>query len=76
MKKKKIEITQVPGKEVPAQVLADSIIQIAKAAKLVTMGPLTRNCLATLIKDKTSISKENINRVLDALNDLEKDWLK
>lgn len=73
---KKLVIKQDPKNPIPAEILAASIIDIAKAAKLVTQGKLTRNCLAALIKDKTGISKNQILIVLEALDSLEKDWLK
>lgn len=76
MKNKNIEIIQDDKNPIPTQILAASIIEIAKAAKLITQGRLSRNCLAALIKDKTSIPKNTTLMVLDALDSLEKDWLK
>jgi hypothetical protein len=74
--KKKIEVKQDEENPVPAEILAQAILDMGKAMKLLTKSRLKRDALVVLIKDKTGITKIDINRVLDSLESLEKDWLK
>lgn len=75
-KNKEIVIKQDPENEIPAEVLADAILEMSKAAKKLANCRLNRNAVVTLIKDQTGETKLSINRVLDSLNNLERDWIK
>jgi len=74
--KKKIVIKQDDEKPVPAEMLAQAIVDMGTAMKALSRSRLKREAITTLIKDKTGITKADINRVLDCLELLEKDWLK
>jgi hypothetical protein len=73
---KKVTVVQDPEKEVPAEMIAQSIVDMGKAMKALSKSRLKREAILTLIKDKTGITKADIGRVLDSLELLEKDWLK
>lgn len=76
-KNSKVKIIQAKDQqEVPAEVIAQSLVEISDAAKKLANGRLKREAIVTLIKDKTGIHKTQINTVLDSLETLKHDWLR
>lgn len=70
-------VNQKPDKEpIPAQVLADSIVEIGKAFRAINATRLRRSAIVALVHDKSKIAKRDIEIVLNNLDDLERDWLK
>jgi hypothetical protein len=65
-----------PAAEVPAEVIATSITQIAKAMKDLTSTRLGRNAIVTLIHAASKVPKRDIVAVMGSLENLERDWLK
>lgn len=78
MRKFKIEVKQ-PAKakdKVPFEVLATAIRDISKFGKLIESSALKKRTTMLLIRDNTDVSLENIRKVLEALPQLEKEYLK
>lgn len=67
---------QAPKPEVPADVIATAIVDIAKAAKAISESRLTRDAIVVLIHDRSGLPKKTINLVLNNLEELEETWLK
>ncbi len=75
--KPKIIVTQKPEQEpIPAKIIADSIVEIAKGMKLLNTTRLRRKTIIALLHDNTKMGKRDIEIVLDNLLSLEEDWLK
>lgn len=73
---KKVVIKQSPEKEVPVEVMAQAVVDLSRAAKRLLNGPLKRDAIIVLIKDKTNLTKGVIAAVLDQLEDLERTWVR
>lgn len=73
---KKVEVKQDPEKPIPAELMAQAIVDIADAMKKLNASRLTRAAIVTLIKDKSGIDKNKIEIVLNNLDELERNWLK
>jgi spore germination protein GerM len=56
--------------------IARNIAALAKAVAALLNGPLKKRTLVILLSSSSRLSQENVDRVLTALADLEKDWLK
>lgn len=65
-----------PAKEVPAEILATAIVQIAEAMRVINATRLTRKVIVALIHDRSKLPKKTIEIVLNNLDDLETEWLK
>lgn len=65
-----------PAKPVPAQVIADSIVEIARAMKDLNNTRLKKRAIVTLIHDATGVTRRDIERVIGGLEQLEAEWLK
>lgn len=61
---------------VPAQVIVDSIVEIAKAMKTLNDTRLKKRTIITLIHSSTGVTRRDIEAVLESLDQLEKEWLK
>ncbi len=72
----KISQPAPPAKEVPADIIATAIVEIADGVKAVNSSRLTRKAIVALIHDQSKISKRTIEEVLNNLSSLEADWLK
>jgi hypothetical protein len=74
--KKSVAVKQVEGAEVPAEVLAQSIVDISRGMKMLTAGPLNERALLLLIQDaaggESHVSLQIIKSVLGAVGDLER----
>ena len=65
-----------PTPEVPAEVIATAIAEIAEAMKKLSSTRLQREAIVALIHDTSGIAKKTIRIVLNNLQCLETDWLK
>lgn len=65
-----------PAAKVPAEVIATSIVEIAKGMKALSESRLKRDAIVTLLQHSTKLPRRDIIKVLDHLEDLEKTWLK
>lgn len=73
----KISVVQrTGGEEVPAEVIAQSIADIAAAMKILSSTRLKRDAIVTLIHARSKVGKRDIELVLNNLEYLEAVWLK
>lgn len=75
-KETKIQVKQDPENEVATEIMAQAIIDISRGVKLLLNGRLKREAVVILIKEKSGISKRNIEIVLNNLVELEELWTK
>lgn len=71
-----VEVKQNPENEIPAEVMAQAIVDIGSAMKKLNATRLSRAAIVTLIKDKSGLTKNIIELVLNNLDQLEANWLK
>lgn len=75
-KRQKIEVIQKPDElEVPAKIIAQSIKSISDSMKAIAKSGLKREAIVILIKDKSGISKQDINVVMNNLELLAENYL-
>lgn len=72
----RIIVTQGSGEEVPAEVLAQSIVKIAEGMKALDASRLKRETIVLLLQGSTGLPRTTIRVVLDGLQSLQRDWLK
>jgi hypothetical protein len=78
----KVAVKQTPDKEVPTEVLADSIVAISRGVRQLRSGRLTDRALLLLIQDAAlsiqhkPISQREIKAVLEGIDNLERMFLK
>jgi hypothetical protein len=60
----------------PIEIIAQSIIDIDAAMKAINNTRLSRRAVVLLIKDQTNLSIGDINRVLTAIGELKKYYIK
>lgn len=70
------KIVQREKEEVPAEILAQSIVDIARGFNQLMQSRLTRYALVVLIHDKSKIAKRDIEIILNNLEQLEQTWFK
>lgn len=73
--KSKTIIKQNPEKEVPIEIMAEAVVAIAEGFKKLLSTRLTRDAIVVLIKERSGVSKNQINVVLNNLEDFSY-WLK
>ncbi len=57
-------------------VLADSISALANAMKQINQSRLSRDAIVTLLARRSGVSRADIERILDNLDNFDKEWLK
>lgn len=72
----KVIVHQDPEKEIPVEILAKSISDIAKGMKQISESRLSKRALMLLIRDSSNVSLGEIERVLKSLDSLERVYLK
>ena len=72
----KVKIVQKENDEVPVEIIASSIVEIAKGMERINKSRLTREAIVTLISDKSKVAKGTVNIVLNNLDALERNFLK
>lgn len=55
--------------------IARNIASLARAVDALLKGQLKRRAIVLLLSQSSGIGRENVDKVLTALTDLEKDWL-
>jgi hypothetical protein len=65
-----------PAAEIPAEIIATAITQIAESMRVLNNTRLTRKALVALIHDHSKVPKRTIEIVLNNLTALETVWLK
>jgi hypothetical protein len=70
-----VKVTQ-PEEPIAAEIIADSIVQIAEGMRRINSTRLTRKAIVILIQSQSKVPRLDIEIVLNNLADLEKDWLK
>lgn len=74
---KKVNVVQpTDGKEMPLDILATHIEEIANFARSIDASRLKRQTICLLVRDYTKIGMRDISAVLDALGALEEMYLK
>jgi hypothetical protein len=58
------------------ETIAGNIASLAKAVAALLNGPLKKRALLVLLASSSGLSQTVVDKVLTALQDLEKDWLK
>lgn len=72
---KKITVKQ-NDPPIPAEIMADAIINIARAMREINNSRLKRETIVALIADNSKVAKTTIRLVLNNLDDLEDLFLK
>jgi hypothetical protein len=72
----KVVVKQPAEEEVPIEILASSIVSIAKAMKKISESRLKLETVVTLLHDHTKVSKREIRFILNSLDALEEIFLK
>lgn len=67
----KIDVKQEEGKEIPVEIIATAIVEIAAAMKQINATRLNRKALLVLLSNATELSQARVNCVLNALEQLE-----
>lgn len=75
-KSPKVELIQEKEKEIPVQILAKSIVDVAEAMERIKSSRVTRDLIVTLVWARSGVSKAAINTILDNLENIERQWLK
>jgi hypothetical protein len=75
---KEVKVIQPQNKEdeIPVEILAQSIADISAGMKKLKASKLNDKALVLLIQDASKVSKTDINSVLEALENLERIYLK
>jgi hypothetical protein len=73
-KKAKIQVEN--PNEQPVEVIADAIVSIGNAMRVLSSSRLQRRAIVALIHDNSKIPKRTIEFVLNNLETLEATWLK
>lgn len=58
------------------EAIAKNITLLAKAVSALLNGPVKKKALVVLLASSSGLSQTHVDRVLTALSDLEKDWLR
>lgn len=74
--KPEIKVTTKEEAMPDLEILAEHIKQLSELGKKLKNSKLKENTILLLIKDHTGIPKHQIKRILDALPELEKIYLK
>ena len=72
----KKENKQEEVQQIPAELIANAIIEIQKAMEQINKTRLSRSAIVTLIHAHSGVTKKNINIVLNNLESLGQIWLK
>lgn len=75
-KQPKVTIINDEKEPIAVEILADSIVKVAKAAQDLLSSRLNENTICLLISSKTGLAQWKIKDVLRSAADLEKDFLK
>jgi hypothetical protein len=74
-KNQKIKVVQ-PDEEIPTEILAEAIVKLSAVGKTLKGSRLKKHTILLLLKDATKIPFHEIEKILDALPELERLYLK
>ncbi len=72
----KIAVVQKPDDEVPTEIIASSIRDIAAGMKKINAGALNRHALVLLLRHSSGCSARDVSAVLDSMDRLALTYLK
>lgn len=72
----KVKVLQDEDKKIPVEILAKSIKEISDGMKAMRSGRLNDRAIVTLLQKITGESATTIFRVMDGLENLEREFLK
>ena len=78
MTKNKVKLDETPEQKAyreTVEKIAGNIANLAKSVAGLLNGPLKRRALITLLASSSGQNKYTVEKILTALEDLEKDWL-
>lgn len=73
---KRAIIKQVEGDEIPTEIIATHIAALARMGKNIKASRLKEKTMLVLLNHMTSVPQKEIKKILDALPQLEKQYLK
>jgi hypothetical protein len=76
MKKPTVKVVTNDQNPEPFEIIASSIIEVARGMKALNASRLKRSAIVALIHDRSKLGKTQIEIVLNNLEALERDWLK
>lgn len=77
MKSSEVKVIQDPNKKpIATEILAESIVRISRGVTEIRNGRLNESGLMTLLAASTGLPKRDIKKVLDAIQDLERDYVR
>lgn len=76
IKSSKYEIVKDPENPEPDKIIAASIVRLSESMSILAHGPLKMSAIVILLQAETKLSRYEINKVLNALIDLERIYLK
>lgn len=65
-----------PAEQIPAEVIASAIVELAQGMRKLNETRLKRDAIVTLIARSSNVARSTIEIVLNNLEDLERAWLK
>ena len=71
-----IKIKQESEKEVPTEILAQSIVEISQGVRKLRAGRLNDKALRILLSHTSGLSQKTVAQVLNALEDLEAHYIR
>ena len=75
-KQQSVVVEQNPEKPVEPKVLAQAILDMSAAMKRLSRSGLNRKAIVALVRDATGEYKSTIERTMNALENLERDYCK
>lgn len=76
MKKNEISVLKKEEQEIPAEKIAQAIMDIQKAIDQMNRSSLKRETLVSLIHDNSKVAKSTIRIILNNLDSLKENYLK
>jgi hypothetical protein len=75
-KNEKLKVIQDPKDPVKAEIIATSIRDVAAGMRAINASSLNKRAMLVLLKDATNIPMSEIDRLLSAMTNLERLYLK
>lgn len=74
--KTNLKIKQDPKNPVPAEVIADALIKLSRAIKVLEETKLNRRAIVILLSHSSRVNMTDVEKVVDSLASMETDWIK
>lgn len=72
----KAKVVQTPEQEVPTEILAQAIEDVAKGMRKLMTTRLTKRAILLMIRDYSGVGMAEAERVIDSIENLDKRYLK